>query len=152
MICAVRFGLTGTGGSGAGVSRERKAVWSSLRDSSSSRRRFELELVEMALLLGSRWIGRSVKDSVSSIVLRGIVLTVVFHQLDYVLRVGERKTTGYFGVTLLASCEVSSYVVGGLITSRTDNSYSSKHCLHSVQTLYCHVIYIFAPLWVYSMK
>lgn len=88
MICAVRLGLTGTGGSGAGVSRERKAVWSSLRDSSSSRRRLEFEDVEMALLFGSKWTGRSVKDSVSSIVLGGVAWAGEFHQLVCV--VGSR--------------------------------------------------------------
>ena len=51
------------------------------------------------------------------------------------LGVGERKADGLFGVTLWACCEFLSCVVGGLITSRTDNSYNSKHCLHSMQTL-----------------
>lgn len=68
MICAERLGFTGIGGGGAGESRPSSVLWSSLRVLSSWLRMRELELVLTALDVGSSWIGRRVKVSVSSMI------------------------------------------------------------------------------------
>jgi len=68
VICAERFGLTGTGGGGTGDSRPTSALWKLLRVASSSFRAREFELVETALEAGFIRIGSCVKDSSSSMV------------------------------------------------------------------------------------
>ena len=65
---AERLGLTGTGAGGVGDSRESRLRCSWLRVSSSSVRARELDWEVMALVVGFRVIGRSVKVSVSSMV------------------------------------------------------------------------------------
>ena len=68
MICADRLGFTGTGGGGMGDSRVRRDLWSSFSVFSSSLRTRELEEADIAFEVGSRWRGRRVKLSRSSMV------------------------------------------------------------------------------------
>lgn len=69
VICADRLGATGIGGGGAGDSRLRRERWRALRVVNSAwRAREEVVGEEIALDVGSRWRGRRVKVSVSSIV------------------------------------------------------------------------------------
>lgn len=56
------------GGGGAGVSRVRRERWRAFRVASSSVRARVAVVDDMALEVGSRWRGRRVKVSVSSIV------------------------------------------------------------------------------------
>lgn len=68
MICAERFGFTGTGGGGAGVSIVRRVRWRAFKVANSSFKAREFEVEFMAFEVGSMWMGRRVKDSGSSIV------------------------------------------------------------------------------------
>lgn len=68
VICAERFGFTGTGGGGTGDSRVRSVRCRSLRVVREVLRGRELDVVWIAFVVGSRVMGRRVNVSVSSIV------------------------------------------------------------------------------------
>jgi len=68
VIWPERLGLTGIGGGGTGESIDLRDLWSSFKVAISSLRARDLEDVRTALEVGSSWIGRRVKVSVSSIV------------------------------------------------------------------------------------
>lgn len=60
------FGLTGIGGGGMGESSLRRERWRLFKVVSSSLRARDLEVEVTAFEVGSRWMGRRVKVSVSS--------------------------------------------------------------------------------------
>jgi hypothetical protein len=66
VMFAERLGLTGIGGGGAGESRVSRDRCRLFKVVSSSLRARDLEVEVMAFEVGSRWMGRSVKVSVSS--------------------------------------------------------------------------------------